>query len=82
MVMKKKLIASILLLTSLLVSCGNQTFIDTNYTYNKAIINLGYKTIEVEIKEWKDYEDTSIQIIDKDGKVYLTDLKNVLLIKE
>lgn len=80
--MKKKLIASILLLTSLLVSCGNQTFIDTNYTYNKAIINLGDKTIEVEIKEWKDYEDTSIQIIDKDGKVYLTDLENVLLIKE
>lgn len=34
----------------------------------------------VEVKKWSDYDDTSVQIETKDGQVYLTDFKNVVLI--
>ena len=43
---------------------------------------IGNESIEVDIESWKDYDDTSIQVKSTDGKVYLTDLKNVLLISE
>lgn len=79
--MKKKLIATTILLSLLLTGCNRQVF-DTNWTFTKAKINFGGDIIEIELKSWKDYEDTTIQLIDKDGKVYLTDVKNVLLTNE
>lgn len=65
-----------------LSGCGNRQIIDTSWNYNRAIITLGEEIIEVEVSSWKDFDDTSIQIKSKDGQVYLTDIKNVLLIKE
>jgi hypothetical protein len=80
--MKKGLL--ILLLTSsvMLAGCGNRQLIDTKWTFSKAKISIGNEIIEVEVKSWLDYEkgDTSIQVVAKDGTVYLTDKKNVLLI--
>ena len=80
--MKKKLILGLILSSILLVSCGNRQILDTAWNFDKAIVIIGDEKIEVEVDSWKDYEDTTVQIKTKDGKVYLTDIKNVLMIKE
>ena len=80
--MKKKLILGLLLISTLLVGCGNRQVFDTSWKFDKAIIVIGDERIEVEIDSWKDYDDTTVQIKAKDGKVYLTDIKNVLMISE
>lgn len=78
--MKKKLIGVILFSTIILAGCGNRSVIDTKYTFTKAKIVLGNETIDVEVSQWRDYENSDqIQIIDKNGKVYLTHISNVLL---
>jgi hypothetical protein len=78
--MKKKLIGMILFGTVILTGCGNKTVLDTKYTFNKAKIYIGNEVIELEVAQWKDYDDSDqIQIIDKNGKVYLTHASNVLL---
>lgn len=79
--MKKLLISTILLGSIVLTSCGNRTIIDTHYTFNKAKITIGDEVIEVNVKLWRDYEDSQIQIISEDGIVYLTHSSNILLIK-
>ena len=80
----KKVLCSLLIggLGILVVGCGNQQLLDTQYTYNKAIIGFPDGSVkEVEVKKWNDYDDdTSIQIISEEGEVYLTDLKNVVLL--
>lgn len=80
--MRKKIIGCMILISTLMTGCGNVQIFDTTWSYNKAIILLGDERIEIEVESWKDYEDTTIQIKSKDGKVYLTDIKNVLMISE
>ena len=83
--MKKKLLA-VLLTTAFMSSvagCGNMDLIDTNFTYNKAIIDLQDGTsIKVDVKQWRDYEGEQLQIISRDGKTYLVSAFNCTLIKE
>ncbi len=80
--MKKAMaILTIILILAILTACGNQTILDTKYTFEKAKIQFGGEVIEVNVKQWNDYEDGSVQIITTDGKVYLTDYINVLLIQ-
>lgn len=64
-----------------LVGC-NKDLIDTNYTYTKAITIIGNEKLEIEIRQWRDYDGEQIQIIDKDGNVYLLSMNNTALIKE
>lgn len=80
--MKRLLISTVvaLSLTVVLTGCGNRALFDTQWTFKKAKIFLGDDVIEVEVKKWSDYDDTSVQIETKDGQVYLTDFKNVVLI--
>ena len=84
--MKHKLfmsVAAVLIICAIMcTSCGNRQVLDTTWSFDRAIIILGDEKIEVQVESWKDYEDTTIQIRTKDGKVYLTDVKNVLMIKE
>ena len=81
--MKRKVIGLVLLSCSLFVGCGNKQFLNTKWEFNKAKIFIGNEVIEVEVDSWKDYsEDTTIQITGKDGKTYLTDLNNAVLISE
>lgn len=75
----KKILAIAVFIGSILTGCGNKQIIDNKWTFTKATINLGENTIEVEVDKWRDYDDNSIQITAKDGTVYLTDLKNVIL---
>ena len=71
--MIKKLLAASLVSLTLLTGCGNQDMIDTNYTYDTAIIELANgEVVEVNIRKWRDYDGEQIQIIAEDGTVYLT----------
>lgn len=65
-----------------ITGCGNQQFIDTTYTYEKAIIRMPDQSIlEVEIDSWRDYSDgDQMQIKAKDGKTYLVHSANCVLI--
>lgn len=60
----------------------NQQIIDLNYTYDKAICQIGNETKEIEIKKWNDYDGEQLQIIDEEGNVYLVSSFNCTLIKE
>lgn len=68
-----------------LSGCGNRGDMwDTNYTYDRAIIGLpNGESIEIEIDQWRDYEDGEpIQIIAKNGTIYLTSSYNCTLIRD
>lgn len=82
--MKKRIVTGILAfaMTMSLCACGNKDIWDTNLTYNKAVIAWPDGTTKtVEVKQWKDYEGEQIQIIAKDGTVYLVSSYNCILIK-
>ena len=83
--MKKKILGIVLVAMMMLsmVGCGNKDLLDTNNTYNKAIIDLSNgESIEVEVKQWRDYENgEQLQIITPDGTVYLTSSYNCTLIR-
>ena len=83
--MKKKILGVLLVAMMMLsmVGCGNMDMLDTNYTYNMAIIDLANgESIEVEVKQWRDYENgEQLQIITPDGTVYLTSSYNCTLIR-
>lgn len=83
----KKILFAILLITILgviLTACGNKQFIDTTYTYNKAMIKMPNNTIIFgDIASWDDYSDCDqVQVKMKDGKSYYTSSENVVLIAE
>ena len=61
---------------------GNKTTIDMNYTFKKAIIYIGNEKLELNIKNWNDYEGEQIQLITEDGKSYLVSSFNTILINE
>lgn len=67
-----------------LVGCGNQQFIDTTYTFHKAIIEIKPgETIEVNVSSWGDYSDgDQIQIKTTDGITYLVHSSKCILIQE
>ena len=60
----------------------NQQIIDLNYTYDKAICNIGNETKEIKIDKWNDYEGEQLQIIDEEGNVYLASSYTCILVKE
>lgn len=78
----KKIIAGACCSLCLFAAVGcNQTIIDTEYTFEKAIVCIGGEWQEVEIKKWTDYADgDQIQIETKDGYVYLVHSNNITLI--
>lgn len=59
----------------------NQQIIDLNYTYDKAICEIGNETKEIEIKKWNDYDGEQLQIIDREDNVYLVSSFNCTLVK-
>lgn len=68
--------------TMLLTSC-NQGVLDTKLHFDKAIIQLANgEVVEVEIAKWYDYDGEQIQIVAKDGTVYLTSSYRCDLIAE
>lgn len=81
----KKIIACFIagLMALCLVSCGNYDTFDTVYTYDYAIVSFPDGEVKkIEIDKWSDYEGEQIQIIAKDGTVYLVNSNNCILVKE
>lgn len=77
------LIAVLALIACMCTGCGNMDMWDTNYTFDRAIIEMpGGKVIEVEIKQWRDYEGEQVQIITEDGTIYLVSTYNCVLIRD
>jgi hypothetical protein len=61
---------------------GNKQVIDTNLGFDKCITYLGNEKIEIDIDKWNDYEGEQIQVVDKNGNVYLLSSFNTMLVKE
>lgn len=63
--------------------CGNRDMWDTNYTFDRAIIEMpGGEVVEIEIEQWRDYDGEQVQIIAKDGTIYLVSTVNCILIND
>lgn len=82
----KKIISIILIITAViaLCSCGNRDMFDTNFTFDYVLVRMPDNTMKkIEIKQWRTYDDgEQIQIISKDGKVYLINSVNSVLVRE
>lgn len=80
----KKIVLSLLVVILLLVvtGCGNMDIWDTNYTYDRAICDIGGEYQEIEIRQWRDYDGEQLQIIAEDGKIYLVSSMNCTFIKD
>lgn len=80
----KIVLLGIIILGGLVLLTGcNKQIIDTKYTFDRAIVVLNDGTrMEIEIAKWNDYDGEQIQIIGKDGKVYLVSSYNTILIKD
>lgn len=81
MIVNKKYL--LLLLALFLCGCiGNKQFVDTTYTYKKAIVKMPDGELkEIELSSWADYTDSdAISIVGKDGERIYTHLNNVALI--
>lgn len=62
------------------VTAGNKQAFDLKYNFEKAICYMNGEKIEIEIDKWNDYDGEQIQIIGKDGNVYLISSFNTILI--
>ena len=81
---KKNIFYGIVVVLTILVvltGCNKQVF-DFEYTYNKAICNIGGTYKEIKIKKWTDYDGEQLQIIDNEDNVYLVSSFNCTLIKD
>ena len=77
----KKLIAGIGIAFAV-CGCGNLDIIDTNYTYDTALVKWPDGSVKkIEVEQWTGYEGEQIQIIGKDGKIYLISMNNAVLIR-
>lgn len=81
--MKKRILLIMTLATIGLVGCGNQQVFDTTYSFERAVFTLPDGTvIDDEVKSWSDYEGEQIQVKMADGKTYLVNSVNIVLISE
>lgn len=80
-----KRVSAVILMIALmfvLTACNKDLF-DTNYTYDYAVVSFPDGTVEkIEIEQWTDYEGEQIQIIAKDGTVYLVSSFNCILVND
>lgn len=83
-ILKISVLVIMIIVTMFMLTGCNQTIIDTNYTFDRAIVVLNDGTkMEIQIKEWTDYSDgEQLQIKGKDGKTYLVSSFNTILIKD
>lgn len=79
----KKILAALILMVMMvtMVGCGNTQIIDTKWSFDTALITIGEEVKTVEVAKWKDYEGGVVQVVDKDGNVYMTSYTNMVLIQ-
>lgn len=76
----KKILSLVIMGAMVICITGcNQTIIDTNYSYDKAVCDFG----EYEIQEWTDYSDgEQIQFKTKDGQIILSSTQRCYLVRD
>ena len=81
--MKKKILTGLIAgLAMMMVGCGNKDYIDTVWTYDKAIMQLpNGDVIEGKVESWRDYEGDVVQV-KIDGNTYYVHMENIVLISE
>ena len=68
---------------SIISGCGNKTFIDTTYTFDKAIIRLpNDEIVEGRVQSWTDYENGDQIQVKINGNIYLVHSEDIVLIQE
>lgn len=80
---KIKYVALALMMIIVLFSfCGcNMTIVDTNWNFNRAIVNLvDGSVIDGKVQSWTDFDGSDMIQVKIDGVVYLTHSSNVVLI--
>ena len=86
----KKILAFILAFVLILSLAGsawadfNMNLFDTKYSFNYAYVGLpNGKTIEGEIKSWKDWDDSDmLQVTFTDGSTYYSHSSNIVLVSK
>lgn len=81
--MKKRLLVLgvIIVMMATSMSCGNQTWFDTTYTFDEAIVYIGGEWKTMKVQSWTDFEDgDQIQFTDENGVTYLVHSSNITLI--
>lgn len=83
--MRKKIqiLVCIFILMLFLVGCGTTNLASKEYDFDKAVLSYGNGNIKtVEIQSWDYSRENHIQIVAKDGTIYLVDSTNCTFIKE
>lgn len=86
--MKKKILCVLMLIPLLLIGCNDNdngatsSEFSISSEYNKAIILLGEKYKEIEIKSWNYDIGNTIEIEAKNGNYYLIDTKNLIMVND
>lgn len=82
----KKLLAiifALVMVITLFAGCGNKTFFDTTYTFDRAIICLPDGTlVSGNVDEWTDYSDGDQIQVEIDGVIYLVHSSQIVLIAD
>jgi len=72
-------IVLIVIIFILATGCNKQ-ILDFDYTYTKAICNIGGQYKEITLKSWTDYDGEQLQLKDYEGNTYLVSSFNCTLI--
>ena len=90
--MDEKGCASVVIAAIILIGIGigilynggcNRQVIDFKYKFESAMIKMPDGNVKtVKVKAWRDYEGDQLQVIDKDGNVYLGHACNIMLFSE
>lgn len=80
-IVKAGVIFALLFIMLFMTGCNKQV-VDFDYTFDKAICNIGGEIKKIELKTWKDYDGEQLQLVDKDGNKYLVSSFNCTLTKE
>lgn len=83
--MKKKIVALVAAagLVFGLTGCGNRQILDTNFSFNRAMISMPDGTvIDGIVQSWKDFDDGDTIQVKIDDVTYLTHISNVVLMTD
>ena len=79
--MKKVILVILLVLTLVLFTSCNKTFLDTTYKFNYAYVYLpNGKSVEGKVDSWTDFEVGDQLLVKIDGVAYLSNSTNIVLV--
>ena len=76
---KIMVVTAIIAVIILCLTACNKTVFDTKYKFEKAHIRIDDEWIDVNVKQWKDYDGEQIQLILPDGTVMIIHSRDCIL---